>query len=593
MDTAAKTAHLTTFQPKGHLKDQAFDAELYARVGGVPEHSVSLMARASNGRAFREGNYLFLADRDWLLGIGFPLEGAPGSAEEFDAALKSAISRSGARDIRVAAPSLPKGLAGHTTKRDEYYLLDLAKPVPKRLASIATTYGPSLRVEKARVFTPAHRRLWGEFLTRNTLPANVQALYTKVEELFNAPDCEVFALNAWTEENRLAACLVVDTFMPGFDTYLLGAHSKEFYAPHASDVLFARMIEEARNAGKNYLHLGLGVNQGIARFKRKWGGFAAFPYVEGQWQEAKKSVSVNVILHSLEASMDLDMDERERREHDYAQRPFRMLWKLEKNGRTSWIGGTSHFFSKSFEQSFKKLYRHIDTVLFEGHLDDASLEKVSLAGKTPPEPSECLYNLLTEEERHNLERIVRGPEGFWARLLNIEAPNKADVGWYLRRTRHWYAFFALWCAYLERSGWKYSVDLEAWRIAQAEGKRILAMEDIEEQIDALRAVPVQRAVNFLKDCNNWPKYRKANEKAYLAGDLLGLSGTTTEFPTRTGHIIGKRDQRFRERMLPYLEAGNALALVGSAHLLNLRSMLEEDGFAVTACNRGFFSKIKA
>ena len=49
MDTAAKTAHLTTFQPKGHLKDQAFDAELYARVGGVPEHSVSLMARASNG----------------------------------------------------------------------------------------------------------------------------------------------------------------------------------------------------------------------------------------------------------------------------------------------------------------------------------------------------------------------------------------------------------------------------------------------------------------------------------------------------------------------------------------------------------------
>ena len=70
MDTAAKTAHLTTFQPKGHLKDQAFDAELYARVGGVPEHSVSLMARASNGRAFREGNYLFLADRDWLLGIG-------------------------------------------------------------------------------------------------------------------------------------------------------------------------------------------------------------------------------------------------------------------------------------------------------------------------------------------------------------------------------------------------------------------------------------------------------------------------------------------------------------------------------------------
>ena len=590
MDTPAVTPSPESAVPAS--EEHSFNAELYARVGGVPEHSVSLMTRASNGRALREGNYLFWTDRDWLLGIGYPLEGERGSAEGFEQALKNVMARTGARDIRVAAPRLSQGLAGHTNKRDWYYLLDLAKPVPQRLHNIASTYSRSLRVEKSRVFSPAHRRLWGEFLTHKNLPANAEALYARVEELLKAPDCEVYALNAWTEDNRLAACLVVDTFMPGFDTYLLGAHSKAFYAPHASDVLFARMIEEAKGAGKGYIHLGLGVNEGIARFKRKWGGFAAFPYVEAQWREERKSSSVNVILHSLEASMDLDMDERERRAHDYAQRPFRMLWKLEKNGRTSWIGGTAHFFSKSFEQSFKKLYRSVDTVLFEGHLDDASLERVSLAGKTPPEPSACLYNLLSEEERRRLERMVRGPEGFWARLLNIEAQDKADVGWYLRRTRHWYAFFALWCAYLERNGWRYSVDLEAWRLAHAEGKRVLAMEDIEEQIEALRAVPVERAVHFLQDCQNWPKYLKANEKAYLAGDLLGLTGTTTEFPTRTGHIIGKRDQRFRERMLPYLEEGNALALVGSAHLLNLRSMLEEDGFAVTACNRSFWSRLK-
>lgn len=561
---------------------------LYAQVGGVPEHSVSLMTRASGGRALREGNYLFFSARDWLLGIGYPLEGAAGSAADFDEALQAVIARTGARDIRIAAPEIPARLADKAGKKDVYYLLDVRRPVPKRMQNTAASFGRSLRIEKGETFTAAHRRLWGEFLTRHELPANVQALYSTIEELLATPDGEIFLLNAWTADNHLAACLVVDTFMPGFDTYLLGAHSKDHYVPHASDVLVARMIEEARKAGKTWLHLGLGVNAGIARFKRKWGGFAAFPYNEAQWIEAKKQVSVNIILHSMEASLDLDMDERERRAHDYAQRPYRMLWKLEKNGRTSWLGGTAHFFCKSFEKSFKKLYREVDTVLFEGHLDDASLEKVSLAGKTPPEPSACLYDLLTEEERRRLERMVRGLEGFWPRLLNMEAPNKADVGWYLRRTRHWFAFFALWCAFLERCGWRYSVDLEAWRLAHAEGKHVLAMEDIEEQVEALRAVPVQRAVNFLRDCGNWPKYLKANQKAFLAGDLMGLTGTTTEFPTRTGHIIGDRDQRFRERMLPYLEAGNALALVGSAHLINLRPMLEQDGFTVTHCPHGSF-----
>ncbi|WP_300709514.1 TraB/GumN family protein [uncultured Desulfovibrio sp.] len=559
----------------------------------IPEHSPALMAVASGGRPLRVGDYLFFHSGDQLIGIGYALTGGSSPAA-FAAAFREARRQTGAVRFHLMAPRLPAEWRAHVTETDRYYVLPTQAQVPSRLRAPVARARAALRLEAGREFTPAHRRLWGEFLGRAALPPSVRALYGRVEDLLRDPSCRVSLLNAFDGGGHLAACLLMDEAPAHFDAYLLGAHSREYYTPHAADALFALMLERARQRGKRFLHLGLGVNEGIARFKRKWGGRPALRYVRADWEERQGGEAfMEALLAGLRADPDAAWREAQREmEHAQVQRPFRMLWKVEKNGRTSWIGGTSHFFSKSFEQSFKKLYRHIDTVLFEGHLDDASLEKVSLAGKTPPEPSECLYNLLTEEERHNLERIVRGPEGFWARLLNIEAPNKADVGWYLRRTRHWYAFFALWCAYLERSGWKYSVDLEAWRIAQAEGKRILAMEDIEEQIDALRAVPVQRAVNFLKDCNNWPKYRKANEKAYLAGDLLGLSGTTTEFPTRTGHIIGKRDQRFRERMLPYLEAGNALALVGSAHLLNLRSMLEEDGFAVTACNRGFFSKIK-
>ncbi len=571
--------------------------ELYGLVKGVPEHNISLMCRASGGRALQIDDYIFYAADEWLVGIGYPLSGSHDllDAEAFDEALKQAVEKTEARYIRVAAPLLPARLEGMKTKEDHFFLLDLEAGLPARMERVAAKFEHVLRIRRGRSFTPEHRRLWGEFTGQANLAPDVEALYGKVEELILSIDCEETELvDAWSEDesgaSHLAASLVVDGFAPDFDVYVLGARSRRHAAPHASDVLFARMIADARARKKRWLHLGLGVNEGIARFKRKWGGFAAFPYVEASWREEKKAASVNVILRSMEASFDLDKEEREIRQHDYAQRPFRMLWKLEKNGRTSWIGGTAHFFCKSFEKSFKKLYEHVDTVLFEGHLDDRSLEKVALCGKTPPEPSACLYDLLTEEERAAVERVVRGPEGFFARLLNICPAEPVDVRWHLRRTRHWYAFFALWCAFLERKGWRYSVDLEAWRLAHAQGKRVLAMEDIEEQLEALRAVPVERAVNHLRACRQWPRLLRANARAYLAGDLEGLMGTSTEFPTRTGLIIGERDRRFHERMLPYIEAGNALALVGSAHLVNLRGMLKADGFVVTPINHGLFGR---
>ncbi len=562
----------------------------YADIQGVPEHSVSLMTRASRGRAAQVGGFLFYTGPGWLAGIGYPLEGGDYSPEAFQSAVKKVCGGAGSVDCRVVVPQLAGEMARHRGKEDVYYVLDTAQAVPSRLQNICAQASRTLRLEEGRAFTPAHRRLWAEFIRRAGLSPRVQALYGCIEEMVQAPDCEISLLNAWTPDGHLAACLVVDTFMPRFDTYVVGAHSKEYYAPHASDALFNLMIEAARRRGKPWLHLGLGVNQGIARFKRKWGGVPALPYMEAQWRETERASDINVILQSMNAGPDPGMEERELMLHDLAQRPYRMLWRLEKQGRISWLGGTAHFFCKSFEKSFRRLFREVDTVLFEGHLDDASLERVALAGKCPPSPDACLYDHLTDEERRRLERRVRGPEGPLWRFLNMEAENKADVRWHLRRTQHWYAFFALWCAYLERMGWRYSVDLEAWRTAHAMGKHVLAMEDIEEQLEALRAVPLQRAVSFLRGSASWPAMLKNNARAFLAGDLERLAGTTTEFPTRTGDIIGRRDQRFRERMLPYLNAGRAIALVGSAHLLNLRDMLAEDGFTVTPANRGFFAR---
>lgn len=45
-----------------------------------------------------------------------------------------------------------------------------------------------------------------------------------------------------------------------------------------SDLLFYEMINLAKEHGKGYINLGLGVNEGIRRFKEKWGGVPFLRY---------------------------------------------------------------------------------------------------------------------------------------------------------------------------------------------------------------------------------------------------------------------------------------------------------------------------
>ena len=70
----------------------------------------------------------------------------------------------------------------------------------------------------------------------------------------------------------MSAFFIIELAAEQFDTYMLGCYSKKNYTPHASDLLFSEMIAFARERGKSTINLGLGVNEGIRRFKMKWGG---------------------------------------------------------------------------------------------------------------------------------------------------------------------------------------------------------------------------------------------------------------------------------------------------------------------------------
>lgn len=545
----------------------------------VPEHSVVFMRAMSGGEPFTVGPYLFIAGQDWLLAVGYPLEGSH-SSDGFPRALDEALRRTGPGDCWAICPELPEKLQHYRCEHDHYYILPTDRAVPARPGRLAARAAALLKVEVDTRFTPAHRRLWAEFMARTLLPPPVRELYARTEiVLAEAGSLRLF--NAWDPQGHLAACLLVDTAPGRFDSYLLGAHSREHYTPYASDLLFREMIRGARRAGKDYLHLGLGVNEGIRRFKAKWGGAPGLPYEMARWREKEAPrEGVGDFMRVLAAMPRETMSKAQFFATLPRQRRFAMLWEVEKNQRRSWIGGTAHFFSCSFEFSLRDRFEAVDTVLFEGPLDPDSLERVARTGREPAANSPRLIDFLSEAEVCALERVVRGPRGFWAKLFGYEIPHPPDVRYTLSRTRHWMAFFSLWTDFLARHGWTQSVDLEAWQLAQDMGHTVHPLETIDEQLATLESITIERIVHFLRRCRQWGRYLRHNERAYLKGDIARMSGTTAEFPTRTVRVIRDRDAVFFERMAPFLEAGGCCVLVGTAHLVNLLRMLSDAGYTV-------------
>lgn len=589
----------------------------------VPEHSVAFMRAMSGGEAFFERGYLFLHAEDWLMGVGYPFLGeedeepeAIASPEEcrraFDEALGRAVERTGALSCYVIAPELPERLEPFADTRDRLYTLPAANAVPGPLQRPVALAASRLTVSEDRLFTAAHRMLWAEFLARADMRPQVRELYARTEAVLAASracfhgagvdvpggpavpegsaSLDVRLLNAWDAEGNLAASLLLDYSPKDFLSYIIGAHSRKNYTPHATDLLFAAMLERARNQGKRYIHLGLGVNQGIARFKKKWGGRPVLPYAMASWREDSRSAArrpsgartqngIDLALRAL-LSAPPDLSKQQVFDTFPQQRSFAMIYTVRKGKALSYLCGSAHFFRYSFAFAFRDLFAPLHTVIFEGPLDEDFLAAVEQSGRNPEPGSTRVIDALDEPDIRRLERVIHGPEGPFARLFGFVRPRGVDVRGLLADARPWFAFFSLWVAYLEGRGWHQSVDLEAWRTAKDMGKAVIAMENLEEQLASLESVPIPRIADFLRRCGSWPSYARRNIRTYLDGDLRRMMGTSVEFPSRTERVINYRDERFRNRMRPFLEEGDCAVFVGTAHLVGLIPMLEEDGFSV-------------
>ena len=245
----------------------------------VPEHILNLMVPISKGEPFLKEEHLVFVKDNWLILVGYPLEGNF-SQERCERILKQAVETFRPEYLWFIGPEIPPSLQGSCKERqtDQYYKFDLnqtkLKPSLQRVTDKASK---ELIVERGHSISKEHEALISELLKREKLPPRLRELYRAMPD-YVVHSSTACVLNARDKNGKLCAFFVVELGAKNFSTYVLGSHSKKHYVSHASDLLFLEMIKLTREHGKNTVNLGLGVNEGIRRFKEKWGGIPFLNY---------------------------------------------------------------------------------------------------------------------------------------------------------------------------------------------------------------------------------------------------------------------------------------------------------------------------
>jgi uncharacterized protein YbaP (TraB family) len=259
-----------------------------------------------------------------------------------------------------------------------------------------------------------------------------------------------------------------------------------------------------------------------------------------------------------------------------------MIWEVEKDRKRSLLVGTAHFFPFSFKTALQRCLQNARAVIFEGPLDPDSMARVVEAGID----RQHNYHLFDELDRRTIDGITRElaprcrDQNTFLIINLCQLTVENPVYEMVKAMKPWLAFFTIWVNYLKKNGWKYSVDLEGHRIAGELGKKIVALETIEEQIKVLENISRERIIDFLKQVNQWHKLIRDYVTCYLDGDLEKLKSTGLRFPSRHYSVIDHRDEIFFKRMLEYVEQGDAVAFVGAPHVRGLSQLFRADGYQI-------------
>lgn len=245
----------------------------------VPEHITSYVIATSQGEPFLFGNYLFYKMKNNLFFIGYPLNG-PFKEKVMKEALDAAFKSVKPEHAAFISPKISKLThdSYHKMESDSYYKLNLSSlNINQKLRNMINRASRELYIEKKQGISDEHIRLISEFLSSHKVDQAMRFIFENIPKyIISTPTAWVFS--ARDKEGRLAAFDIAEFGAKDCAFYMFNFMSRQCYVPGASDILLYEVIKAVREQGKPFINLGLGVNEGVRFFKKKWGGASFLDY---------------------------------------------------------------------------------------------------------------------------------------------------------------------------------------------------------------------------------------------------------------------------------------------------------------------------
>ena len=257
----------------------------------VPEHIITYVRAISQTEPFLFNDFLVYTKKDHLIFVGYPLK-EPFDERRMVKTFEDAVTHFRPGEAALTAPVIPSSLhIGICPPSDHYYRLDLSTlSISQKLRNMLKRASRELVVERDQIFSEEHRKMVDDFIQTHPVDESTRLIFQRIQGyLSSSPRAWVFS--ARNKGGELVAFDVAEFGPQHYALYMFNFSSHAFQVPGASDLLLSEVVQQAKTEGKRYLNLGLGINPGVAFFKKKWGGVIFLPYAFSLYKPSSRELT--------------------------------------------------------------------------------------------------------------------------------------------------------------------------------------------------------------------------------------------------------------------------------------------------------------
>ena len=265
----------------------------------IPEHIPGYVRSVSRAEPYLLKNFLCYKKDRTLIFIGYPL-GEPFEEKKARKCLDKAVREFNPHEITVIGTSVAN-LQDHTclTKAsDSYYRFDIGGiEIAQKVKNMISRASRDLVIELDRQYGKEQANLVSQYLGTRNISSETGYIFQRLQEYLSTSETAL-VMNARDREGELVAFDIAEFGSKDYAFYMFNFASRDHYVPGASDLLLKEMILLAREKGKRFMNLGLGINKGISFFKTKWGGTPFLDYRFCQYEISRKA-AIETLLGKL------------------------------------------------------------------------------------------------------------------------------------------------------------------------------------------------------------------------------------------------------------------------------------------------------